>query len=591
MKRIILVRTIILLLCTFCIPSISVAHRIRVNGIIYKTISETEAEVVNGQYAPNDVVIPETVRIRGKEYKVIRIGDYAFQSNFHINSIEIPNSVQEFGIRPFGYCRRLTRVVVPDQAALISTGASKSCIFHGCNKLMSITGNTVSHPKWLIDHLNMFDNGEIYNRAIQKNNFQHYAEERISEMMEIWQQKKEYETTAQWKQRVTEESREKHLKIVEQQVVEEFVAKQGLKTVKGTIGYYDADYNIYPITAANSLGTFYLQVPIDDAPTVKNNWENVLIEPTYGIVDGVLTIVAAECHLNNKTYRTVEVHDRNAMGTKIELPPLQFDVTENEGSNVDEDIPLIKNRNKTTFAVIIGNENYNEVAKVPYALNDAQIFAMYCNKTLGIPSKNIKIYKDATYGTMLSAMENIQEIAKAYHGEINVIFYYAGHGIPDEMSKDAYLLPVDANGRNIAACYPLEQLYGELKKLNAKQVVVFLDACFSGAQRGVGMLASSRGVAIAAKKAVPQGNMVVFSAASADETAYPYNEKGHGLFTYYLLKKLNETKGDVTLGELGSYICEKVAQEAVVTNGKSQTPSVIPSAYIDANWESLKLIK
>lgn len=591
MKRIILVRTIILLLCTFCIPSISVAHRIRVNGIIYKTISETEAEVVNGQYAPNDVVIPETVRIRGKEYKVIRIGDYAFLNNFHINSIEIPNSVQEFGIRPFGYCRRLTRVVVPDQATLISTGASKSCIFHGCNKLMSITGNTVPHPKWLIDHLNMFDNGEIYNRAIRKNNFQHYAEERISEMMEIWQEKKEYETTAQWKQRVTEESREKHLKIVEQQVVEEFVAKQGLKTVKGTIGYYDADYNIYPITAANSLGTFYLQVPIDDAPTVKNNWENVLIEPTYGIVDGVLTIVAAECHLNNKTYRTVEVHDRNAMGTKIELPPLQFDVTENEGSNVDEDIPLIKYRNNTTFAVIIGNENYNEVAKVPYALNDAQIFAMYCNKTLGIPSKNIKIYKDATYGTMLSAMENIQEIAKAYHGEINVIFYYAGHGIPDEMSKDAYLLPVDANGRNIAACYPLEQLYGELKKLKAKQVVVFLDACFSGAQRGVGMLASSRGVAIAAKEAVPQGNMVVFSAASADETAYPYNEKGHGLFTYYLLKKLNETKGDVTLGELGSYICEKVAQEAVVTNGKSQTPSVIPSAYIDANWESLKLIK
>lgn len=591
MKRIILVRTIILLFCTFCIPSISVARRIRVNGITYKTISKTEVEVENGQYVLNDVVIPETVRKRGKEYKVIRIGDYAFNNNFYIKSIEIPNSVKEFGNCPFAYCKRLTRAVVPDQAKLISTGTSKSCIFHGCNKLMSITGNTVPHPKWLIDHLNMFDNGEIYNRAIRKNNFQHYAEERISEMMEIWQQKKEYETTAQWKQRVTEESREKHLKIVEQQVVEEFVAKQGLKTVKGTIGYYDADYNIYPITAANSLGTFYLQVPIDDAPTVKNNWENVLIEPTYGIVDGVLTIVAAECHLNNKTYRTVEVHDRDAMGTKIELPPLLFDVTENEGSNVDEDIPLIKNRNKTTFAVIIGNENYNEVAKVPYALNDAQIFAMYCNKTLGIPSKNIKIYKDATYGTMLSAMENIQEIAKAYHGEINVIFYYAGHGIPDEMSKDAYLLPVDANGRNIAACYPLEQLYGELKKLNAKQVVVFLDACFSGAQRGVGMLASSRGVAIAAKEAVPQGNMVVFSAASADETAYPYNEKGHGLFTYYLLKKLNETKGDVTLGELGSYICEKVAQEAVVTNGKSQTPSVIPSAYIDANWESLKLIK
>lgn len=455
---------------------------------------------------------------------------------------------------------------------------------------MSITGNTLLAPKWLVEHLSMYDNGEIYNRILE-NSFQYYAEGRILEMMEVWQQKKEYETTAQWKQRVTEESREKHLKIVEQQVVEEFVEKQGLKTIKGTIGYYDVDYNIYPITAENSLGTFYLQVPIEEASAVKNDWENVLIEPTYGIVDGVLTIVAAECHLDNKTYRTVEIHDRDAMGTKNKLSSLQFDVTENEGSNVDEDIPLITDRNKTTFAVIIGNENYNEVAKVPYALNDAQIFATYCNKTLGLPLKNIKIYKDATYGTMLSAIENIQEIAKAYHGEINVIFYYAGHGVPDETSKDAYLLPVDANGRNIAACYPLGKLYDELEKLNSKQVVVFLDACFSGAQRGVGMLASSRGVAIAAKEAIPQGNMVVFSAASADETAYPYNEKGHGLFTYYLLRKLNETKGDVTLGELGKYICEKVAQESVITNGKSQTPSVIPSAYMDANWESLKLVK
>ena len=590
MKRIILVRTIILLFCTFCIPSISVARRIRVNGITYKTICKTEVAVENGQSGLDDVVIPETVRERGKEYKVIRIGDYAFNNNFYIKSIEIPNSVKEFGKCPFAYCKRLTRAVVPDQAKLISTGASKSCIFHKCNKLMSITGNTLLAPKWLVEHLSMYDNGEIYNRILE-NSFQYYAEGRILEMMEVWQQKKEYETTAQWKQRVTEESREKHLKIVEQQVVEEFVEKQGLKTIKGTIGYYDVDYNIYPITAENSLGTFYLQVPIEEASAVKNDWENVLIEPTYGIVDGVLTIVAAECHLDNKTYRTVEIHDRDAMGTKNKLSSLQFDVTENEGSNVDEDIPLITDRNKTTFAVIIGNENYNEVAKVPYALNDAQIFATYCNKTLGLPLKNIKIYKDATYGIMLSAIENIQEIAKAYHGEINVIFYYAGHGVPDETSKDAYLLPVDANGRNIAACYPLGKLYDELEKLNSKQVVVFLDACFSGAQRGVGMLASSRGVAIAAKEAIPQGNMVVFSAASADETAYPYNEKGHGLFTYYLLRKLNETKGDVTLGELGKYICEKVAQESVITNGKSQTPSVIPSAYMDANWESLKLVK
>ena len=260
-----------------------------------------------------------------------------------------------------------------------------------------------------------------------------------------------------------------------------------------------------------------------------------------------------------------------------------------ELSDVDVDIPVNASAATNTFVVIIGNENYTQVAKVPYAQNDAKTFAEYCKKTLGVPEKNIKSYNDATFGTMLSAIENIQNIAKAYKGNINVIFYYAGHGVPNESTNDAYLLPVDANGRNMTVCYPIGKLYDELKNLGANKVTVFLDACFSGAQRGEGMLASARGVAIKAKQAVPQGNMVVFSAASEDETAYPFNEKGHGLFTYYLLKKLKETKGNVTLGELGQYISEKVVQESVVTNGKSQTPTVVPSSAMSGEWRGWKL--
>ena len=67
-------------------------------------------------------------------------------------------------------------------------------------------------------------------------------------------------------------------------------------------------------------------------------------------------------------------------------------------------------------------------------------------------------------------------------------------------------------------------------------------------------------MAIKAKSGQPQGKMVVFSAAQGDETAYPNNEEHHGMFTYYLLKKLQETKGEVTLQELGDYIVKNVSQ-------------------------------
>jgi len=103
------------------------------------------------------------------------------------------------------------------------------------------------------------------------------------------------------------------------------------------------------------------------------------------------------------------------------------------------------------------------------------------------------------------------------------------------------------------------------------------------------MLASARGVALKAKKEDPKGNMVIFSAASGDETAFPYKDKGHGLFTYFLLKKLQESKGNTTLKDLGDYLTEKVKQQSVVVNRKVQTPTVSPSATLSSSWKELKL--
>lgn len=166
---------------------------------------------------------------------------------------------------------------------------------------------------------------------------------------------------------------------------------------------------------------------------------------------------------------------------------------------------------------------------------------------------------------------------------------YAGHGVPNESTGDAYLLPVDASGWQTEACYPLDRLYGEFSGMQARSVVAFIDACFSGSERGDGMLVSSRGVAIKAKNAQAHGNMVVFTAATGDQTAYPYDEKGHGMFTYFLLKKLQETKGEATLGKIGSYVSEQVTRQSVVVNSKSQTPMVMPSATMVDDWKNLKL--
>lgn len=257
-------------------------------------------------------------------------------------------------------------------------------------------------------------------------------------------------------------------------------------------------------------------------------------------------------------------------------------------SEVDKNIPVTNKKNTNTFAVIIANEKYQSVASVPYAINDGNIFREYCVKTLGIPEKQVKYLPDAT-GNQIKAQVNwLQNICEVFE-DAQVIFYYAGHGIPDESSRTAYLLPVDGIGTDISTGYKLDDLYSALGNIPTKNVTVFMDACFSGSKREQGMLASARGVAIKARSGMPQGNMVVFSAAQGDETAYPNNEEKHGMFTYFLLKKLQETRGDVALYELGEYIKTNVSQQSILLNGKSQTPCVTPSASLDTSWREWKL--
>jgi uncharacterized caspase-like protein len=103
------------------------------------------------------------------------------------------------------------------------------------------------------------------------------------------------------------------------------------------------------------------------------------------------------------------------------------------------------------------------------------------------------------------------------------------------------------------------------------------------------MMQSSRSVALKVKPDMPQGRLVVFTAAQEDETAYPFKAKQHGMFTYYLLKKLQQSKGEVTLGELADYIIKEVKRQSFDENNRKQTPTVISSQRMTTEWRNLKI--
>ena len=250
-----------------------------------------------------------------------------------------------------------------------------------------------------------------------------------------------------------------------------------------------------------------------------------------------------------------------------------------KAQTVDTKIAVNSQTDDKTFVVIVSNENYKHEESVPFARNDGEVFKVYCQKTLGIPEDHIRFAPDATLGEMNFAIYWLGNMLKAFDGEGKAIVYYSGHGMPDESGKEAYLLPVDGFSQSTEGALSTKSLYKKLGEMNSKHIVVFLDACFSGAKRDGKMLASSRGVAIKAKTDPVSDNTVVFSAAQGDETAYPFKSQRHGLFTYYILDKMQQSGGSTTLGELSDYVTLNVKRKAVVeNNGKSQTPTVIASS-------------
>lgn len=271
--------------------------------------------------------------------------------------------------------------------------------------------------------------------------------------------------------------------------------------------------------------------------------------------------------------------------------------TQPEISNSDVDINIPKNTtiNENTYALIIGNEDYsseqadlNSEVNVDFARHDAETFKDYCIKTLGIKEEHIIFMKDATAAKMNRGIKKLETISEILKDQMSIIVYYSGHGLPDEKTKDAYIIPVDVSGSDIQSGIKIDDMYARLIKNSPKKVTVFLDACFSGGGRNKGLL-SLKGVKVKAKEEALSGNLVVFTSSTGEESSAVYKDKSHGIFTYYLLKKIKETKGDVTYEQLYNYVNEQVKLQSLVINNKNQTPTVSGSDAVINKWENWKL--
>ncbi len=265
-------------------------------------------------------------------------------------------------------------------------------------------------------------------------------------------------------------------------------------------------------------------------------------------------------------------------------------------SDVDTAIPATTLKSPGVYALIIGNEDYSSFqpglgteVNVDFAASDARIFGEYLRKLYGVPEDQITLLVNARAIDIRRELKRMNLLAKTKGEKAELIFFFAGHGLPDEKTREPNLIPVDVSGSDLEYAIPLKEVYETLAEHPVQKITVFLDACFSGGARNSPLLAT-RGVKIKPAGVTLHGEMVVFTSSTGEQPSLPYREKGHGLFTYYILQLLKETKGGADLEQLGNYTREKVNETAVRLYNRDQTPAVLVSPDAENDWRKWKLV-
>lgn len=339
------------------------------------------------------------------------------------------------------------------------------------------------------------------------------------------------------------------------------------------------DVQVLNVSPTASIGQYVFAHEVTDGGKVRHALYNNEIRrlPVY--------INAGNCSTFGISRNAMEIYLAAANTDKAKAEDYDY-----KTSSVDSIIPIVDTVRANTYALVIGNQNYRFVPKVPYAIHDARVFKTYCEKVLGIPSENIHLSEDATK-QMLTEEEKDWLESISNREDKKLIVYYAGHGVPDTKDNNkAYLLPTDVRGTKPQHGIALNDFYAQLGNLGFKQTSVFLDACFSGMNRdNESVDEGTRGAEITPEEAtLGTGNVVVFSAAQDNETAQGYNEQGHGLFTYYLLKDLADSYGDLNFGSLSDYLKANVNRTALTfKDRKSQNPTVAATAEA-SGWRSME---
>ena len=390
-----------------------------------------------------------------------------------------------------------------------------------------------------------------------------------------------------------------------------------------TSGYDPETQTMYAVLKASSANynkKISFKVPKEEAKNMYYQLKNTMPVVTFSLNNNEIKFEQIKVHHNGNVYAAIinekeftpEIIEVALKDTKISMDSLtQRKLTlqnpnlrdtylvqaisygENplsRGLNYDDDLkPLINNlesapEDPKKWLFIVAIENYDESDPVIYAENSAMAFKETAQKLFGVSERNTYALIDnkATSGAIKDKL-NLLLDRNVKTGDI-VYFYYSGHGVPDQETGASYILPKDKVVDYIAreGDFKLEDIYRRLTDSKASRIVTFIDACFSGKTDNT-LLFKGVAPAFLHSKNIQfdESKMVLFTAGSNKQFSNSFPEKGHRMFSYYLIQAL-ATRQNITVDLLYRDISVKV-HDSSMRKGDAylQDPQIYGNRKID----------
>ncbi|MEA3228588.1 MAG: caspase family protein, partial [Campylobacterota bacterium] len=322
------------------------------------------------------------------------------------------------------------------------------------------------------------------------------------------------------------------------------------------------------------------------ARAFSENIEDVEAKPVFEFANNKITLKSIDAKYARESYRAI-LNSKDFIPEKIEVaiqekkvkfesasqmrlslqnPNLEDiyqvealayrDGKEIKGQKFDDDIPTLLSKVKATkidpkkWLFTIGIENYSETDNIKYSQRSALAFKKVAQKTLGIKERHSYTLIDAK-ATGTAIKNRLRLLLSEVKNGDTIYFYYNGHGIPDPVKGgEPYMLPSDGIPDFIVGekVFSLKSIYKQLSDSKASKVVAFVDSCFSGATDGVSIIKGVAGSRLAPKKVIfDKSKMVVLTAGQKKQYSNMYEEKGHRMFSYFVMKSLLDGKKDVNM--------------------------------------------